>query len=76
MKGGKTMREKFLRIPFSKLDLSDPFFDSLKEDYTEFPSWFQKKSTSGENVFVYSENAGISAFRTSVPKKQEVSRLF
>lgn len=55
------MREKYVRMPFSTLDLSDPFFNSLKDDYPEFPSWFQKKSASGEDVSVYSDSAGISA---------------
>ena len=28
---------------FSSINLDDPFFDSLKADYAEFPAWFAKK---------------------------------
>ena len=34
------------RIPFGKIDLSDPFFQSLKDDYSGFAEWFQKKQES------------------------------
>lgn len=29
---------------FSSINLDDPFFNSLKEDYPEFSVWFKKKS--------------------------------
>lgn len=29
---------------FSELSLADPFFDSLKEGYNEFPTWFASKA--------------------------------
>lgn len=29
-------------IDFIDVDLDDPFFDSLKSDYQEFPDWFKK----------------------------------
>lgn len=32
---------------FKNIDLSDPFFDSLKADYEEFPTWFQKNQKNG-----------------------------
>lgn len=35
---------------FSDTKLSDPFFDSLKADYREFPAWFAKKKD--EPVYV------------------------
>lgn len=38
---------------FSEIDLSDPFFDSLKGDYIEFPVWFAKKSNSGDWAYVF-----------------------
>lgn len=40
---------------FKDVDLSDPFFDSLKAAYNEFPEWFAKKAD--EPVYV-SEGAG------------------
>lgn len=32
--------------PFGKIDLANPFFDTLKEDYPGFESWFKRKSFS------------------------------
>lgn len=40
---------------FKDVDLADPFFDSLKAGYLEFPAWFAKKAE--EPVYV-SEGAG------------------
>lgn len=36
---------------FKNIDLSDPFFESLKSDYVEFPTWFQKKSNDRAYIF-------------------------
>lgn len=33
------------RLRFGDLDVGDPFFESLKEDYAEFEEWFARKST-------------------------------
>ena len=52
----------FLRKKFSDIDLSDIFFDSLKNDYIEFPTWFQKKSDSGDYATVFFDEYGIGAF--------------
>ena len=56
------MGGKFEWHKFSDVDLSDAFFDSLKEDYSEFPSWFQKKSDSGEEALVFTDEAGVGSF--------------
>lgn len=46
---------------FSEINLSDPFFDSLKEDYSGFKTWFNKKSN--EKAYVtYSDDKQISGF--------------
>ncbi|MCO7544673.1 N-acetyltransferase [Stutzerimonas nitrititolerans] len=37
--------------PFRNIDLSDPFFDSLKEGYVEFPEWFARKADDSAYVF-------------------------
>lgn len=37
------MVEQILIRYFKDIDLSDPFFDSLKEDYPGFSEWFEKK---------------------------------
>lgn len=41
-------------IPFADLDLSDPFFDSLRNAYNgaEFDNWFQKKALLNESTWV------------------------
>ncbi|WP_338863672.1 hypothetical protein [Myxococcus stipitatus] len=39
------------RLSFKNINLSDPFFDSLKADYKEFPSWFAKKAEDTAYVF-------------------------
>lgn len=35
---------------FRELSLADPFFDSLKAGYREFPDWFARKAD--EDVYV------------------------
>ncbi|MGH8626326.1 MAG: N-acetyltransferase, partial [Gammaproteobacteria bacterium] len=37
---------------FEDIDLSDMFFDSLKNDYKEFSSWFKKKGA--EHAYTFS----------------------
>jgi ASC-1-like (ASCH) protein/predicted nucleic acid-binding protein len=36
---------------FGSLNLGDPFFDSLKEDYPDFEKWFHKKNEQKAYVF-------------------------
>jgi len=43
---------------FCDTDLNDPFFDSLKGDYAEFPNWFQKKALSQEMAYVFKNESG------------------
>lgn len=47
---------------FDEIDLSDPFFDSLKNDYSEFSSWFDRKKLTNEKAYVYYDDNLISAF--------------
>ena len=56
------MAGKYKRIKFSEINLNDPFFDSLKDDYIEFPEWFKKKCFQEEYSFVFKDEAGIGAF--------------
>lgn len=55
------MNSKFQLTFFSACDINDPFFDSLKEDYAEFETWFEKKSKMGQQLYVYSENRQMLA---------------
>ncbi len=43
---------------FKNLALSDPFFDSLKEGYKEFPDWFNRKMN--EDVYVVDDAGKVS----------------
>lgn len=46
------------------LDIEDPFFDSLKEDYKEhklFRDWFKEKSIEGRKCWVYKKDDKIKA---------------
>ena len=56
------MAEKFEWKKFTEVDINDPFFDSLKRDYTEFCEWFQRKGNNEESALVYYDSQGVAAF--------------
>ena len=43
------MSNRFEYVEFTECDVNDSFFDSLKMDYPEFESWFQRKSKEHTN---------------------------
>ncbi|MBE6325715.1 MAG: N-acetyltransferase [Bacteroidales bacterium] len=43
---------------FSELNLEDSFFDSLKDSYPEFSTWFNKKAEKGESAYVFFDDDG------------------
>ena len=43
---------------FKEIDLNDPFFDSLKAGYTEFPQWFAGKSD--EPLYIVTDGTSLS----------------
>ena len=45
------------KLKFGKINLDDPFFDSLKEDYPGFDKWFIKKYDDEAYIIVLRENA-------------------
>jgi len=45
---------------FKDVDLEDVFFDSLKNDYSEFSDWFEKKSE--DHAYVFYGDTGIDGF--------------
>jgi L-amino acid N-acyltransferase YncA len=53
---------------FSDIDLNDPFFDSLKEDYPiggrvkPFEIWFPEKAHKGRTALVFEDEDGVGAF--------------
>lgn len=57
------MAGKFEYRLFRDIDLSDPFFDSLKRDYPEFEtSWFPKCARQNRDALVFSDEMGLGAF--------------
>lgn len=53
------MNSKFQLTFFTDCDINDSFFDSLKEDYAEFVTWFAKKAKMAQKLWVYCENGKI-----------------
>lgn len=48
---------------FSNINLNDPFFNSLKSDYMEFPDWFKRKAEKNEYAYVlYNHYNSIDGF--------------
>lgn len=47
---------------FRNINLADPFFDSLKQDYKEFTDWFNKKANQNESAFVFYLDEKIDGF--------------
>lgn len=45
-------------VPMHNVDLSDPFFDSLKGDYPEFVNWWESKSREGRRAWMYKRRGG------------------
>lgn len=43
---------------FDEIDLSDCFFDSLKEDYQGFDTWYNKKAKAKEVAFIQKDSTG------------------
>jgi hypothetical protein len=47
---------------FIDINLEDEFFDSLKDDYSEFETWFNKKANNEESAFTLYEHNKLMAF--------------
>lgn len=47
---------------FDEIDLYDSFFDSLKNDYSEFSEWFLRKAKAGEKALMGKDANGITVF--------------
>lgn len=56
------MEEVISLKQFSEIDLSDSFFDSLKDDYPDFEEWFKKKCGKGAVAYVQYNNGSLQAF--------------
>lgn len=69
------MAGKFEWHKFSEVDIEDPFFDSLKTDYIEFPKWFKKKSDTNEQALVFNDDQGVGAFIYLKNENEEIELL-
>ncbi|MFE4710849.1 N-acetyltransferase [Paenibacillus sp. NPDC056722] len=45
---------------FENIDINDPFFDSLKRDYSEFEDWFNRKRNA--EAYLYYEGNQVEGF--------------
>lgn len=60
--------------PFREINLEDPFFDSLKAAYPEFPVWYNKKAAEGERAYVfYFEDGRVADFLYMKIETEEVN---
>ena len=50
------------KLKFGKINLSDTFFDSLKEDYVGFDKWFLKKYDEEAYITINSNNGMLLSF--------------
>lgn len=66
------MNNKFQWTFFADCNVKDPFFDSLKEDYTEFETWFEKKAKMAQKLCIYRENGEILAMLYLKDETEEV----
>lgn len=61
MRGGVVMDGIIETKKFKEINLNDPFFVTLKEDYPGFEQWFMKKGSETAQVF-YNESDMLEAF--------------
>lgn len=54
--------EALLYEKFSNINIGDPFFDSLKGDYREFPVWFLRKAKANEFAYIQKVKGAIEGF--------------
>ena len=60
LKGGDCMGGRFEYKYFRDIDVTDPFFDSLKRDYEGFETeWFPKCAREGRKALVFSDEHGL-----------------
>ena len=50
------------KIPFGMIDLNDPFFQSLKDDYPGFTEWFLKKHNETAYITINSNKGKLLSF--------------
>lgn len=58
---------------FKDINLADPFFDSLKEDYAEFEEWFKRKGN--ERAFLFEFGDSVQAFLYLKVEEEELTTV-
>ncbi|MFJ7646889.1 N-acetyltransferase [Lysinibacillus sp. NPDC097279] len=58
---------------FKDINLDDPFFDTLKQDYAEFEDWFKRKGD--ERAFLFEDDEGVQAFLYLKIEEEEISSV-
>lgn len=56
------MNEVISYKKFGEIELEDPLFDSLKNDYPKFETWFLRKAQDGEEAIVQYDGDHLCAF--------------
>lgn len=56
------MQDQIKYLPFSKIDVTDTFFDSLKDDYKGFSNWFTSKTLDDEKAYIQIIGEKITGF--------------
>lgn len=60
---------------FSDIDINEPFFDSLRESYPEFNSWYEKKSKAGAEAYTYYIENNLKDFLYLKVEVEELSDI-
>ncbi|MCI1934698.1 MAG: hypothetical protein LKJ31_06320 [Atopobiaceae bacterium] len=69
-----TSREDVIkRVPFSTLNLNDPFFSSLRGSYCGFDEWFQRKATSHAEAYIAWDRGSTGIIAMLYLKKEDGS---
>lgn len=67
------MGGKFEYRLFRDMDITDPFFNSLKKDYPGFETaWFPKCAREGREALVFSDEHGLGAFVAMKPEFEPI----
>ena len=67
------MKDAIIIKKFSDINLDDPFFGTLKDDYKDFEKWFKKKSE--EEAYVqYDDSNNLQAFLYLKDESEEIDQ--
>lgn len=67
------------KVFFSELNIRDTFFDSLRNDYSDFDDWFYKKVSNNEEAYVLRDKGKLLGFlylKKETEKDESIQPLF